>query len=324
VRDAAQTLDECLASLRAQSLEDHEVVAVDDGSRDQSRALLLHAAAADGRVRVLAQPPLGLVAALNAARRAARAPLLARMDADDVAHPERLALQRARLAGDPALDVLGCRVRVLGGRGNAGMRAYVEWSNAALGHDAIVRERFVESPLVHPSVMMRASLLDALGGWRDFDGPEDYDLWLRACDRGARFGKLAETLLDWRDGPLRLTRVSPRYAAPRFLALKVEALRRGPLPPGRPVVIWGAGEIGKAWARALRALGTRVEAHVEVDPRKIGQRLHGAPVVAVSGAGAWPGALHLGAVGRPDARARIREAGARFGLRDGVELLAVA
>ncbi len=65
------------------------------------------------------------------------------------------------------------------------MRAYVEWQNALVDHDAMARDRFVESPLVHPSVAMRTAALRRLGGWRDFDGPEDYDLWLRALRRGA-------------------------------------------------------------------------------------------------------------------------------------------
>jgi hypothetical protein len=75
----------------------------------------------------------------------------------------------------------------------------------------MVADLFVESPLVHPSVMARAAALRALGGYRVFDGPEDYDLWLRAHAAGLRFAKLSEVLLDWRDSPRRLTRRDPRY-----------------------------------------------------------------------------------------------------------------
>ena len=60
----------------------------------------------------------------------------------------------------------------------------------------MARDRFVESPLVHPSVAMRTATLRQLGGWRDFDGPEDYDLWLRGFDAGLRFAKLEETLVS--------------------------------------------------------------------------------------------------------------------------------
>jgi hypothetical protein len=204
------------------------------------------------------------------------------------------------------------------------MRAYVEWQNALLGHDAMARDRFVESPLVHPSVAMRTAALRGLGGWREIDGPEDYDLWLRAFEAGLRFAKLAEVLLEWRDSPGRLTRTDPRYAPARFLALKLEALGRGPLAGSRPAVVWGAGPVGKAWSHALRAAGHELRAFVEVDPRKVGGRLHGVPVVAVSEAGALRGPLHLAAVGQKGARERIRAEAARLGLLDGEDLIAVA
>jgi hypothetical protein len=171
---------------------------------------------------------------------------------------------------------------------------------------------------------MRTAALRALGGWRELDGPEDYDLWLRAFDAGLRFAKVAETLLDWRDSPGRLTRTDPRYAPARFLALKVEALARGPLSPARPVVVWGAGPVGKAWSRALRAAGHEVHAFVDVDPRRVGRRRHGAPVVAVAEAGCLRGRLHLAAVGTAGARERIRAEACRLGLVDGADLIAVA
>ena len=324
VRDARRTLPACLRSLLSQTLQDHEVVAVDDGSTDGSGEILEAWARRDTRVRVTRTPPRGLVAALNTAAGLARAGYLARMDADDVARPERLALQAARLAADPATAILGCRVRLVGGPrgGNAGMRAYVRWLNGLLDHEAIARDLLVESPLAHPSVMMRASALVALRGYRDFDGPEDYDLWLRAHRAGLRFAKLEQSLLLWRDGPRRLTRRDPRYAAERFQALKLAALLAGPLRGERRVVIWGAGPIGKGWARLLGV--PRVAAFVEVAPRRIGQTIHGAPVVEVAAALRWPGSLHLAAVGQPGARARIREESRGLGLVEGRDLVAVA
>jgi hypothetical protein len=252
---------------------------------------------------------------------------VARMDADDLARAPRLARQAERLERDPEVDVLGCRVALAPSPGAAtweGMRAYVEWQNALVDHVAIARDRFVESPLVHPSVAMRTATLRRLGGWRDFDGPEDYDLWLRGFDGGLRFAKVAETLLEWRDSPGRLTRTDPRYAPGRFLALKLEALGRGALLGGRGVVVWGTGPVGKAWSRALRAAGHEVRAFVEVDPRKVGGCLHGAPVVAVPEAGRFRGPLHLAAVGQRGARERIRAEGALLGLADGIDLVAVA
>ena len=326
VRNGEAWLRECLDSLLCQTLADIEIVAVCNGSDDASPRILDEVAASDARLRVVQVPAVGIVGALNVALREARSELIARMDADDIANPLRLALQARALAESQDVDILATRVRLVSqpGMQNEGMQAYVEWSNNLVDHDAIVRDLFVESPLVHPSVMMRRSRLESLGGYRDFDGPEDYDLWLRAHRRGRRFAKLPAVLLSWRDRPERLTRQDPRYSPEAFLALKLEALQAGPLGEGRSVVVWGAGPIGKSWARALAARGVDLAAFVEVDPDKIGQRIHNVPVVEVSGATAFRGALHLAAVGDHEARARIREAAADLGLADGRDMIAVA
>jgi glycosyltransferase involved in cell wall biosynthesis len=325
VWNAAATLPECVESLLAQSLREIEVVAVDDGSTDGSREWLLARARAEPRLRVLARPHRGLVAALNPAARAARAPFLARMDADDVAHRERLRLQLSRLLdARTAQTILGARVRVPGRRrGNAGMRAYVRWSNRLLSHRAIVRDMFVESPLVHPSVMLSRQLLLGLGGYREGPFPEDYDLWLRALQAGVRFAKCPEVLLEWRDLPGRLTRSDPRYSEACFRERKLDALLEGVLRR-RAAVVWGAGPIGKGWARSLRARGVPLVALVEVAPRKLGQRIHGAPVLDVERAARLSGPLHLLAVGQPGARRRMRALLGRAGLVEGGDFVAVA
>lgn len=327
MRDACATLGPCLDSLRAQTLRDHEVIVVDDGSVDGTRTLLAERAAADPRVRVVTQDAQGLVAALNRGLAEVRAPLVARLDGDDVAYPRRLELQAAALGRDPSLTVVGSRVNLVAEEGarNDGMRAYVDWQNELLTHEQVARDRFVESPLVHPSVTLRTDALRALSGWRAFDGPEDYDLWLRGFAAGWRFAKLPETLLDWRDRPGRLTRTDARYGEDRFRALKADALLAARLGGGRPVVLWGAGPIGKAWSKELRARGVAVAAFVEVDPAKIGQVVHGAPVLGLAGAASVGGRpLHLACVGSAGARARIRAEATRLGLAEPDDLVAVA
>jgi len=321
VRDAAATLTSALDSLALQTFDNFEILAVDDGSRDESGRLLAERARHEPRLRVLEGGARGLVAALNQALAQARGRFVARMDADDVAHPERFARQLKRFEHGPPVDVLGTRVETIGVAAS-GMRRYVAWSNALVEHEQMLRDLYVEAPLVHPSAMLRTELLRRLEGYRAFDGPEDYDLWLRAARAGARFAKLPQALVGWRDGPTRLTRTSPRYSAERFQALKIEALEQGPLR-ARPIVLWGGGLVAKSWSRALAQRGHDVLAFVDVHPRRIGTRLHGRPVVGVAAA-AFPGALHLAAVGQPGARERIRAAAALLGLVDGRDLIAVA
>ncbi len=142
------------------------------------------------------------------------------MDADDVAYPPRL---ESSSSCRVEADVIGCGVRIV--NGGEGYALYAAWLNGLTSHAAIMRERFIESPLAHPTVMMRTALLRALGGYRDLPWPEDYDLWLRAAAHGARFGKASAVLLDWTDYPERTSRRDPRYSPEAFLQCKAHFLR---------------------------------------------------------------------------------------------------
>jgi hypothetical protein len=149
--------------------------------------------------------------------------------------------------------------------------------------------------------------VSAIGGYRDMGWPEDYDLLLRLWAAGGRLAQLPKTLLRWREGPDRLSRTDARYAPEAFLACKVHHLRETLLKGRDGAVVWGAGPVGKRAARALQDAGTPVLAFVDVDPRKVGQEVHGVRVVAPEEGVGVHGALHLAAVGQPGAREQIRD-----------------
>lgn len=283
VRDAAGTLASALASVAAQTLADWELVAVDDGSTDGTGARLDAWAASDARVRVVHTPPLGIVAALNRGLALARAPLVARMDADDVCAPDRLRVQVGRLRAEPALGVLGCRVAFGGDRAaQAGYARYADWINGLLAHEDMALARFRESPLAHPSVVFRRELVERHGGYRAGPFPEDYELWLRWFEAGVRFAKAPETLLTWNDPPDRLSRRHPHYALENFYAIKAEYLARwlaahNPFHPD--IVAVGAGRVTRRRVEVLMARGIRVTAWADLDPGKVGRRYHDAPVI---------------------------------------------
>ncbi len=282
VRDAGTHLESCLRSIERQTLRDFEVIAVDDGSCDGSGETLRARARSDQRYSVIPGPATGLVTALNIGLEHCRAELVARLDADDAMARQRLELQAETLGRDPTLEVVSCLVRSIPrARIAEGFRRYDCWLNSLLTHDDILRERFVESPVAHPSVMVRRSTLEAAGGYRDMGWAEDYDLWLRLLAGGARFAKIDRILHLWRDHPGRLTRTDGRYSVERFLACKAHHLVAGPVSGAGQVLIWGAGQTGRRLAKALRRLGVEPTAFVDVDAKKVGRRPGGVLVHGV-------------------------------------------
>ena len=328
-RNAAATLEEAVASVLQQTLADLEVVAVDDGSTDGCAERLDRWANQDPRLRVLHLPPRGLIEALNAGLAACRAPLIARMDADDRSHPERLAEQLGLLEAQPDLAAVGCRVEAFPpGAVGPGLSLYLEWLNGLTTADAIAREIFVESPLVHPSVVMRRSWCERVGDYQEHGWPEDYDLWLRMHAAGGQFAKVPRVLFYWREHAGRLTHASPRYAIESFLRAKVFYLMRGPLQERESILVWGAGIVGKRLSRLLLAEGAPVTAFIDIDPAKIGRTRRGLPVVGPEACVEWwhhsPRPILLAAVGARGARALVRQQINALGLVEGKDWWAVA
>ena len=174
------------------------------------------------------------------------------------------------------------------GQIQAGYAEYVRWQNSCLSPEEISEEIFVESPIAHPSVMFRREVVCALGGYREGDFPEDYDLWFRLMQSGHRMAKLAEVLLGWRESEGRLSRVDPRCSREAFDRLRVnylashlnnrldvdDELKR------RPLVYWGAGRKTRRRSNLLIKKGFAPAVWVDIDERKIGNVLQDVPVVS--------------------------------------------
>lgn len=282
VFNARETLAQAVASIRRQRRVQVELICVDDGSTDGSLALLAEMAAAYPELRVIAQPHRGIVAALNTGLEAARYALIARMDADDVAHPERLARQAAFLLNHPPVGVVGTRVRSFPKRAvSDAFYAYEAWSNRLVQPEDIAREIYIESPIVHPSAMYRRDEVLRLGGYRDVPWPEDYDLWLRYHQAGYHLAKLSQVLLGWRMYPERLSFSDPRCSLGGFIRCKAHFLAHDPRVRRGPVIIWGAGMTGRRLGKELMREGVDIEAFVDITPRSIGRTRHGRPVHAI-------------------------------------------
>jgi len=306
-RNAQATLEEALESMALQTFGDFHLVAVDDGSTDATGAILDEWARRDRRVEVVRGPGLGIVAALNEGLKRCHGAFVARMDADDVALPRRFEDQLAMLEDQPELAAVGGQVEIFPREEMApGLRAYEAWINSLTSARTVLRECFVESPLVHPAAMIRSSALREAGGWRDDGWAEDYALWLELLARGLPLANVPQVLLRWRDRPERLTRTHQAYEARSLLRLKARYLARMRVKSGR-CIVWGAGKTGRALMRALAAEAVRVELFVDIDPAKVGRRLHGVPVVSPEQLSGYGGTHLIAAVGARGARALIRE-----------------
>jgi hypothetical protein len=246
VRNGEAFLAAALASVMRQTMRDFECIVIDDGSHDGTPTLLAHAARDDARLRVLRQDGgQGLVAALNLGCSIARAPLIARMDADDVSLPDRLERQLERLARQPALVVLG------------GAALFVDAQDRLLPADPTptgprALERALwrgDCPLIHPTVVMRRAAFEAVGGYRAcIAHAEDFDLWLRLSERG-ELDNLAEPVLRYRRHP---QQVSIRHHAEQALSNLAARASARARRAGRPDPLAGCTRMDEA---ALERLG---------------------------------------------------------------------
>jgi glycosyltransferase involved in cell wall biosynthesis len=328
-RDAGRTVDEAVESVLSGSFEDLEFLAVDDGSTDDTPERLASWERRDPRLRVLRQPPLGIIPALNAGLAQSDAPLVARMDADDISLADRLSRQVVYLDQAPDVAVVASLVRAFpDSEVREGFRIYVAWLNSLVSHNEITRQIFVESPLAHPSVLMRRAWVERVGGYQEHGWPEDYDLWLRLNEAGARFAKVPEVLLLWREHGDRATRVDSRYAVENFLRAKAHYLMQGPLANRDGVIVWGAGQMGKRISKHLLREGAPLAAFIDIDPTKIGRERRGRPIIPVDALEEWWGRYDrpvvLAAVGSRGARALIRQQLVDRGLVEGRDWWAVA
>lgn len=258
-----------------------ELLIINDHSTDQA----IDALAKDPRVHILNSSGTGIVAALNTGLAQASYPFIARMDGDDIAMSDRLSVQLKFLLDNPDIDICGTQVELfkddedIGG----GYAYYQQWINNLNEHQEIAANLFVESPIPHPTVMLRKNLLLELGAYQDTSWAEDYDLWCRAFTQNKRFGKPdVGPLLQWRDHSDRVSRVEERYSKQQFLQCKAKYLQ---LYLQQQKIssceIWGTGPTGLKLHDYLHAQGIQTERFVDVNPKLQGRQKRGKPVFVI-------------------------------------------
>jgi glycosyltransferase involved in cell wall biosynthesis len=279
-RNAAKTISKAIESILNQSFEKFELILIDDGSDDHS--VRIASSNPDPRIQLIRLQQAGIVEALNNGISASRGKYIARMDADDYSYPERLLLQYRYLEKNQEVGVVSGLVQYVGDRKkNLGYALYVDWINTLRTFKDIYLNRFVESPLSHPSVMMRKDLFDKHGLYRAGNIPEDYELWLRLLDNHVRFAKVNKVVLDWYDDENRLSRIHANYSVDTFFKIKTEYFAKWYFkffksnPPA--ILIWGTGKSVRQKSRYLEDHELEIAGYIDVIDRK-GHKIKGKPV----------------------------------------------
>jgi Glycosyl transferase family 2 len=178
VRNGAPFLGSALESLVGQHFQDFEIIVVDNGSCDATAGIVADWARRDARIRTFRLDRPGLGRSLNYAASLARAPLLARLDSDDVATPSRLGTQHEALKKQPALGLLGSFVEVVDRNGRR-----LRERHLPVGDNELKDFLRYGNPFVHSTIMMRRTVFERVGGYRDgLRLCEDYDLWCRMAE----------------------------------------------------------------------------------------------------------------------------------------------
>ena len=275
VFNAEETLAECLGSIFLQTLQDFEIIAVNDFSTDRSVEILrsYH----DSRIHVVDNQNKGIVSALNSGLKLCQSDFVARMDADDVMYAQRLEKQFDVLSNKPDITLCATQARKFPEKIiKRGYIEYMRWQNACLTRQDIQNQIYIESPFAHPSVMFRKRRVTELGAYRDGEFPEDYELWLRLFHAGESMMKLDEVLVDWRESDSRLSRTSSRYSEAAFEQLRAEYLVKDKRLQNRKIVFWGAGRKTRRRTQYLIDQGIDPVAWLDIDRKKVGNDYHGA------------------------------------------------
>lgn len=190
----SSTVADAVESIRGQSYKEWRLIAVDDGSTDATGRILDEFATQDERIEVIHHAAnAGLGSSLNEALSLARGELIARMDGDDISHPERFSRQVSFLAANPEIHVVGTAAELMDSGGQS-----VGVFTPECEHDSIVGSMFRKTPFVHPSVMARREFFSMLGGYDErLKRGQDFDLWVRG-GRHFRYANLPEALIRYR------------------------------------------------------------------------------------------------------------------------------
>lgn len=251
VKNAGLYLHQCIDSMLHQSFRNWELLAVDDGSTDESNRILSAFEDKDLRVRVLNNPESGIVAALAHAFQNSTGKFVTRMDADDVMPVKKLETLYKALQGKQKTVVTG-KVKYFGDKKiSEGYLRYEKWLNDVVEENHFERDLFRECVVASPNWMVDRKCFEQDIRIDDLSYPEDYDMVFNWIKCGYKIEGLPKMTHMWREHPERTSRHSIHYQQKAFFDLKTNWFIHFFKNEVEHVQLIGKGEKGKLIAAVL-------------------------------------------------------------------------
>ena len=272
--NAESTLENAIKSVLNQTFTNFYFVLVNNNSTDKSIEIVKKYALKERRIILLHEKKQGVTFASNKGMQYAKTKYIARADADDILHKNKLEKQIYFLENNSDIDIVGTRVNYIGSTENKGFKAFVDITNKITTNQEIEINRFAELQVINPTIMFRKSVAEKYGYYKNGDFPEDYEMFLRWIDNGVKYYKLDDYLLDWHDSKTRLTRTDERYYFDAFYKIKTPYLAKYLYKNNKyhpKVAIWGAGKLSRKRANLLLDYGIKIEKFIDIDSKKIKQ-----------------------------------------------------
>jgi len=282
VKNTAQFLEQCLDSIVNQTYQDWELLAVDDGSSDNSYSILESYSEKDSRVKPFRNNGKGIIEALRLAYSKSSGELITRMDSDDVMTLDKLSIMSLSLINKGEGNIAVGLVQYFSeAELGEGFKNYEQWLNGLTLKGTNFTEIYKECVIPSPCWMVYRNDFEKCEALRPNTYPEDYDLTFRFYINGLKPIPCDTILHHWRDYPTRTSRTDKNYADNTFITIKADYFLKQEYDSAKNLVIWGAGRKGKALAKIL------IEKNIEFqwvcdNPKKIGKHIYDKKMLAFS------------------------------------------
>jgi len=275
-KNTAEFLEECLDSILGQSEESWELLAVNDGSTDESVSIVSNYAKKDSRIRVMENKGEGIIEALQTGYSNSSGAFITRMDSDDIMASTKLECLIGLLNQQGLGFVATGLVHYFSSSGvlGEGYYKYQQWLNGLTQKGENFQEIYKECAIPSPCWMLHRPDFEAIGGFGSNVYPEDYELAFRMYSKGLKVIPTDQVIHHWRDYSTRTSRTHIHYADNGFIQLKTQSFLQIDYDPSGQLILWGAGKKAKAMAKILQSKGCSFH-WVCNNPKKIGKEIYG-------------------------------------------------